>query len=95
MELIELKSLFTVCDFEGVRNIRAAIAPWDSDGFVLMVKSKTKTYLLRTKNQPTPRIFKSIDTAIGICQHLGFVSVNVTFNQQKFSYDKPKWTITD
>jgi hypothetical protein len=91
LELIELKDLHELCQFEGAKNVRAMLVPWDEDGFVLMFKSRSTSYLLRTKSGPLPRVFKSADTALGICRTSGFTSVTVNFLARPIEYEKPKW----
>ena len=91
MVLIELNRLIDLCQFEGNKNIRALIVPWDKYGFVLMVKSRQKVLILRTKSAPKPRVFKRIDTAIGICQQIGFSSVTIQFLSEHLEFDKPNW----
>jgi hypothetical protein len=91
VQLIELKELVVFCEEQGERNIRAILVPWDGDGFVLMFKCRKDISILRTKSQPTPRIFKTISTGLGICQALGFTSVTVNFTPQKIKYEKPHW----
>lgn len=89
--LIELKGLIELCQFEGHKNIRALLVPWDKFGFVLICKSPRMAFILRTKSAPRPRVFKSIDTAIGICRQVGFPAVTIQFVSEKFDFEMPPW----
>lgn len=97
MHLIEVKMLAELCRIvDGAKNIHAALAPWDDDGYVLLFRTNTdKKFILRTAAAPIPRVFKSVTTALNLCKEVGLTSVMVTFAGQNFDYAKPAWLQSD
>ena len=78
-----------MCAFEGHRNTRAVLVPWDKHGYVLLCKNRQIVLILRTKLLPRPRVFKSLNTAIGICRQIGFTSVTIQLASEHFDFPRP------
>jgi hypothetical protein len=76
MELKELKIMF---EAGGLKSVVVAPAPM-IDGYMLIVKDKNnKDHIMTSQrsDEHEPRIFKSIDAAVGNASKIGFRSMQV------------------